>query len=166
MPVSQFNHKQPTRFNEPEIPFDLATKQYVDDRSASGNPVFRFKFGQPPAIAPQAAVRFAPHVIGWVGNENGTVETDWQITTFQEYTLRRVIGTVFTNARTESAIYSVRDDAVSVGTITVAAGLVGSFDSGDLTAVIASGSGVCWLFDYRVGTGNITSVEIVGMVDP
>jgi len=28
--VSQFNHKQPTRFNAPEIPQDLATKGYVD----------------------------------------------------------------------------------------------------------------------------------------
>jgi len=28
--VSHFNHKQPTRFNAPEIPQDLATKAYVD----------------------------------------------------------------------------------------------------------------------------------------
>jgi len=28
---SQFRHKQPTRFNEPEIPQDLATKGYVDN---------------------------------------------------------------------------------------------------------------------------------------
>jgi len=30
---SQFAHKQPTRFNEPEIDFDLATKKYVDDNA-------------------------------------------------------------------------------------------------------------------------------------
>jgi len=39
---SQFNHKQPTRFNAPEIPQDLATKGYVDsltppDRWLNGN---------------------------------------------------------------------------------------------------------------------------------
>jgi len=33
MPVSQFQHKQPTRFNAPEIPQDLATKAYVDAQS-------------------------------------------------------------------------------------------------------------------------------------
>jgi len=30
---SQFRHKQPTRFNEPEIPQDLATKGYVDSQN-------------------------------------------------------------------------------------------------------------------------------------
>jgi len=33
---SQFRHKQPTRFNEPEIPQDLATKGYVDNNTGSG----------------------------------------------------------------------------------------------------------------------------------
>lgn len=31
--ASQFAHKQPTRFNEPEIPQDLATKGYVDGQT-------------------------------------------------------------------------------------------------------------------------------------
>jgi len=34
---SQFNHKQPTRFNEPEIPQDLATKGYVDTQIQANN---------------------------------------------------------------------------------------------------------------------------------
>jgi len=34
---SQFNHKQPTRFNDPEIPQDLATKGYVDSTVVTTN---------------------------------------------------------------------------------------------------------------------------------
>lgn len=35
--VSQFAHKQPTRFNEPEIPQDLATKGYVDNLTSDSS---------------------------------------------------------------------------------------------------------------------------------
>jgi len=37
---SQFRHKQPTRFNEPEIPQDLATKGYVDAQQTISNQFF------------------------------------------------------------------------------------------------------------------------------
>jgi len=45
--ASQFAHKQPTRFNEPEIPSDLATKGYVDNRQLAVQWMINFSTTEP-----------------------------------------------------------------------------------------------------------------------
>ena len=80
------------------------------------------------------------------GNKD-LVEVNRQIGISHEFYQERVRATVSVNSKNGATVIAFRDDGVSVGTITVGAGVTGAVDSGELGNTIAAESQVNFAVD-------------------
>jgi len=156
MPVSQFAHKQPTRFNEPEIPQDLVTKQYVDARSGTGYCFGMLIYG---SLFNWGVVNSFTHEAGTF-TANASTESIFT-TAVHHSTFICIRGQlrVETNTLNGGSQWRERDDGANVWEITVATTLTGLFDTGAISVSIADGSLICKQFDTWQG-GASTSGSI------
>jgi len=92
----------------------------------------------------------------WVDHQTfrNVTEANRVVTTPIAFTLTRIIMGVSTNSKSGDSTYQMRDDGVSIGTVTIGAGLIGDFDSGSLTNAVAAASEICPMFN-NLGTGAI-----------
>ena len=91
-----------------------------------------------------------------------TTESARQLTIYRNYRLKRLYGLVSVNGKDHATPIAVRDDGVSIGTISLGIGTTGDIDSGALDIAIASGSKVNFIVDTSTSTdGNSLTIPVL-----
>jgi len=153
MPVSQFDHKQPTRFNAPEIDQDLATKLYVDNAGIVGAIFF---LGQEDILG-------AFHGIGFYSPFDRTSDSSefpsQMLMSAANILARHFLNIQFNTHTVGTSEFDFRDDGATANNISVAFGVTGHVDSGALAVAIAAGSLVNFRFNTSTGDASILLKE-------
>jgi len=156
-----------TRFGaDPLLDLEVANKRYVDASGGGTLQPIIMTTNAPAGIAVISSVRYGMPINTYLNNSNVTTESLVQRSTHQAFTIRRVIGIQGANSRSEDWTINLRDDGVSVVTVVIGAGLVGTFDSGDITVSIAVDSEMNWRYDWRTGTGTLDNISFQAYCDP
>jgi len=118
---SHFRHKQPTRFNAPEIPQDLATKAYVDGTTGDSFSYVACNVDNGPLD-----LEWIAYALGtWNATENKAVDR-WPYDV--DGTFEKHQHTVNANAQLGAVTINFRIELLDVNAIiTIGAGLTGSF---------------------------------------
>jgi len=143
---------QVTRFGaDPLLDQELATKAYVDNNMGTTP---RFLMGCSFLNENNNDVRYA----GIYGASNdSTNESGRQATINFNFQVNRVTVNLNFNSKDGSTIIAFRDDGVSIGDITILAGISGQADSGALTTDVVSGSLVNFILDFSASTTGVVS---------
>jgi len=146
---SQFAHKQPTRFNDPEIPQDLATKSYVDGKSGDAFQYTSLGFDN----APQDNEFFS------MNNFGGTAAEDRRQNLFpfavggtmEKHFIRINFNTQVLTSTWQFRINSSDANAV----ISIGAGLLGLFTQ-ETDDTLAEND----LINYQIGMDNALGLDL------
>jgi len=119
-----------------------------------------FVMGRGLATAGDSAYSYYPIFSG--SAQYGGTEAQHTVNLYFDFTLVRNTLTVITNNTSgANPVLSFRDDGADVGGVTITAGGTGQFDSGALTASVASGSACC---TARDGNGDSSTLNINSQV--
>lgn len=148
-----------TRYGaDPLVDPELATKKYVDDNAGGGGSSILTGFSSTPSSTFNGAA-FYP--IGADRRVTGqTTESVTQQETHFAFQLNRIIVNCSVNNKDEIGTQALRDDGVSIGAVTIAAGTTGQFDSGALTDDVAILSDINLLEDNSASSSGGTQFGI------
>lgn len=89
------------------------------------------------------------------------VEGNIDIAIDYAFTLIRVRAAIQNNTKDGASLYGLRDDAADAGSVSVAASTNGEFDSGALSAAVASGSKITQFRDYSASTAGSIEAHVI-----
>jgi len=128
-----------TRFGaDPTVDQELATKAYVDAGGGGATPHATTGTGH--LTSGSNNLLFLP----WAGGNGGlgASEANISLTVPFGFTALLTELTCTTNSKNDETLYFLRDDGVSINTLTVPSSTTGKFASGVLALAVASGSDV------------------------
>jgi len=145
---SQFAHKQPTRFNEPEIPQDLATKGYVDGRAGDAIQYTSLGFDN----APLNNEFFAMNSFGGANIEDRRSN----LFPFLSGTMQKHFLRVIFNAQTATSTWTFRINFADANAIiSIGAGLLGVFTIETDDSLVEEDT-----MNYQIGMDNAFGFDI------
>jgi hypothetical protein len=98
------------------------------------------------------------------GGGEVTTEALANFTTDQGWTLVRGKHRLYVNTKDGATTAGMRDDAVSIGTVSITAASTAQFDTGAISTAIASGSLVCFIVDTTASTTGNAAIQGMSQV--
>jgi len=151
-----------TRFGaDPSQDLEVANKRYVDSSGGGATP--RFVFGSFRLAYTINGERFQ----AFFSQTLSITESGIIIPVNFNFDLTRTQINVQVNTKNGITTYGFRDDAVTIGSVAIAASTTGVFDSGAISTSVASGSECCFLLDTSASSsGTFTGSTLNAECEP